>query len=248
MKIDIVSAVFNEEFLLPYFLKHYSFANKIHILLDQDTNDRSEEIIKSFQNTEIIPMHFPDGMDDELKINFLNDYYSKLRNVDWTIFADADEFVRMERHDLNILIDRTPSTVYKAKLFQVYRNTNEVDLTLSKDPFYQRVHGDPNIQTGINSLYVKPMIVRPEQDIKFSVGCHFVTGNVVFGDYLFTGSHWAMADKCFCLERRLKYRKARQSQNNLKKGLTYHQHNITEESLLQEIKNHENDPVVITKE
>jgi len=62
--------------------------------------------------------------------------------------------------------------------------------------------------------------------------------------YVLTGAHWSMADPKYVIERRLKGRKERQSKNNLEKKYTIQHHNITVESLLNELKKHENDPKV----
>jgi len=58
------------------------------------------------------------------------------------------------------------------------------------------------------------------------------------------GTHWANADPCFCVDRRIKGRRDRQSKFNLKYKFTYQHHNISEESVLAECKMHENDPQV----
>jgi hypothetical protein len=58
------------------------------------------------------------------------------------------------------------------------------------------------------------------------------------------GAHWVNADPCFCVERRMKNRRDRQSKFNLENKLTFQDHFITEESVLAECKAHENDPEV----
>ena len=47
--ITVISAWYNEEFLASLFLKHYSFADKIVILLDESTNDHTVEMINLFK-------------------------------------------------------------------------------------------------------------------------------------------------------------------------------------------------------
>ncbi len=45
IKVEIITSVYNEEFLLPFFLKHYSWVDKINIIYDQDSNDNTLQII-----------------------------------------------------------------------------------------------------------------------------------------------------------------------------------------------------------
>ena len=56
------------------------------------------------------------------------------------------------------------------------------------------------------------------------------------------GAHWANADPCFCVERRIKNRKERQSKYNLTCRMSWQNHSITAEDILKQCKDHENDP------
>lgn len=45
MSIEIITMWYNEEALAPFFLKHYSWADKITLLYDEETSDKSLDII-----------------------------------------------------------------------------------------------------------------------------------------------------------------------------------------------------------
>lgn len=250
MKIEIITTWYNEEFLAPFFLEHYNYADRISILYDQDSSDNTESICQQYDNVRLIPFRFPDMMDDEIKIKLINDLYKK-SDADWVLSVDADEFVFIKRgdvfiYDLREFIEANLQyNMYLVSFYQVYRHRSDSDLEPNLPAVPQRRHGDPNISTGINALYNKPVLVKSGLDITWTPGCHSIEDGeeqLVFAQFAVPGAHWAMADPGFCLERRMKYRKGRQSKNNLQKKLTVHQHAITIKDLMTEFKQHLNDP------
>jgi hypothetical protein len=62
------------------------------------------------------------------------------------------------------------------------------------------------------------------------------------------GSHWAMADPCFCIERRCKGRRDRQSKFNLDNQMTVQNHGITEEQVMAECEAHLHDKKIIMED
>ena len=91
MRVDVVSAMYNEELLLPFFLKHYEWAC-IHVLLDTDSDDRSVGMLSKCGNVKVYPITYPDGIDWEMKSDAVCDIAGKV-DADWVIAVDADEFV-----------------------------------------------------------------------------------------------------------------------------------------------------------
>lgn len=271
MSIEIITMWYNEEALAPFFLKHYSWADKITLLYDEDTSDNSLEIIRKAKNVTVIPFKFPDMMDDEIKIDLVNRYYRESA-CDYVLAVDADEFVFFKKndtfiYDLNIFLeDKESYDVFYVTLYQVYKHKNDKKLDCACEAIPQRRHGDPNITTGLNLYYNKPILVKTKINIQWTVGCHFLElkfpplknykisklYNMYFNGYtipafkyapfVLLGAHWSMADQDFSIKRRIIDRRLRQSKNNLDKGMTIQHHNITEESLLKEFKSHENDP------
>ena len=110
----------------------------------------------------------------------------------------------------------------------------------------QRRYGDPDRETSRNNnnQYNKPIILRPGCNTKLSVGNHVIDrmDNLKYSQVTFDGSHWANADPCFCVARRIQGSKLRQSKSNLKFCLTAHNHHITEEQIINECNSHLNDP------
>ncbi len=248
MEIKILTMWYNEEFLAPFFLSHYDYVDKIHVLLDSDTNDKTEEILKQSRKVEIEMITFPDMMDDQIKADHINRAAKQIK-TDWLYVLDTDEFIfpsGFENPRKFLYRIHDSANVVMAKMWQVYRHAKDSDLDINKKPVItQRRCGDPNREVGINAAYCKPIILKAPIEFDLLYGNHKIIGdNYKLAEEFFDGAHWAMADKCFAIDRRIKGRKERQSQHNLETGMTYHQHNITEESLLQEIKDHENDPIL----
>ena len=57
MNIEVITAWYNEEILAPYFLKHYSFADRIHILLDDLKNAETllQKTAKMMSESYVLP-------------------------------------------------------------------------------------------------------------------------------------------------------------------------------------------------
>lgn len=250
MRIELITMWYNEEFLAPFFLQHYNYADRINILYDTDTTDNTKKICEQYPNVRIIPFHFPNMMDDEIKRDLINDLYSKI-DADWVLSVDSDEFAFLKEHNFfiydfrNFLAADKKHDIYNVMLYQVYRHITDKDLDPDLPAVPQRRHGDPNISVGINALYKKPILVRGNLSINWEPGCHSIRYGRdprAVAPHHVLGAHWAMADPQFAMERRLKNRKARQSQNNLNKQLTVHQHTITAKELTEDFKRHMNDP------
>jgi hypothetical protein len=132
------------------------------------------------------------------------------------------------------------NSTIKVKFGNVFRHVNEKDLDVKKSVLSQRKHGY------FDYKYFKPIIARTNLPISWSVGNHRIIGGESV-DLGFIGAHWANADPCFCIERRTKNRKCRQSQFNLKNKLTTQHHHCTEETILKECDMHKNDPLIFDK-
>jgi len=259
MKIDVITMWYNEEYLAPFFLGHYSFVDTIHILLDEETTDNTWEIISKFKNVNVIPVRFPDMLDDLLKVERINELYRSI-DSDWVIVVDSDEFLFPLPLSMNfreVLGQEATYDLFNAQMWQVYRHRSDADLDSHQPAIYQRRHGDPNVSTGINAMYVKPIIVRSGLDIRWLPGCHELKGKrlpgrlwdtirgkrVVPSPQVIHGVHWQMADPDFAVARRLR-RKARLSKRNLEERMGVQNFHITEQQIREECARHLDDPLL----
>jgi hypothetical protein len=241
---------YNEEYLAPFFLKHYSWVDKISLLYDKDSTDNTRAIAESYPNVRVIPFHFPDMMDDKLKCDYINEQYRRAE-CDWVLAVDADEFVFYKEreefvYNLNcFLLENFQYDLFVVALYQVYRNKRDIDLDPDIPAVPQRRYGDPNITHGVNASYNKPILVRKGMDFAWHVGCHYIkTKEVRVYPKKLLGAHWSMADPAFSVERRVKNRRARQSRNNLEKKMTVQHHHVTVKSIMKEFACHYDDPQV----
>lgn len=248
MRVEIVCMAFDEEFLSPFFLGHYRWVDRINVMLDSDTTDRTEEICSRFPNVEVMEFKFPDMMDDDLKTKAINEKCLSL-DCDWIISADVDELV-FPRRDGAMSDPRAElesvspgHSVVRAAMWQSFRHRLDADLDPGLEAVTQRRHGDPNRTKGINGMYNKPMIVRRAANPRFGLGNHAVSvDSGTPAMFQWDGVHWAMADKCFCVDRRVRGRRMRQSRQNLVHGRTVQHHHCTEASVFAECEAHLDDP------
>ena len=249
MRIEIITMWYNEEFLAPFFLKHYAWADKITLFHDRDSDDRSLDIARKAANVEIKPFRFPDMLDEGLKQLRLNEAYRNSA-CDWVAIVDADEFLFHKEHgefryDLHALLETSDADVYQVPFFQPHRHKDDADLDNNLPAVPQRRHGTFEANGIFQS---KPCVARAGQDICWKVGCHAVSSGSkqlnIIPDVIFC-SHWNMADPCFVIERRLKNRKHRQSRNNIERNMDSHNHAITIQKLQAEFALHADDPLLI---
>lgn len=245
MKIATITAVYNEEDLLPLFLKHYDYVDEIHIILDMATDDRTLAILTTDKRVIVHPIEYPGGLDWIKKQDAVNRLALNL-DADWLYAIDADEFIWppwfMERPRA-FLSEATGNLLY-ASMWQVYRHRDEGDIDPLRYPAGQRRHGSKQVGVSYGyPLYRKPVVVRSGQGIQWDCGCHAYLPNpqIVLNQHHYRGAHWCMADPDLAVKRRLA-QKARQGEENLKHGRGIQNHHVTEDEIRAECAAHLNDP------
>jgi len=257
MKISAVTMVFDEELILPYFLSHYRHLDQIVVLYETDTTDGSLDLLHHAENVSVVPVHVTGGIDDLQKVALINEWIGRIQ-TDWLYVLDSDEFIFPEGgiNDHTFLEKVVPSgdDVLLAMMYQVYRHKDDRDLDPTRPPVPQRLHGDPDrfsrIQTptrDCNAHYIKPIVIRPRAGIRFSPGNHILhqdaSTDYKISNFTFSGVHWQMADPTLALYRRMR-RKARISEVNKRNGYGFQHWNVTEEGILDECQKHLNDPLI----
>lgn len=91
MKIICFTVVWNEEFLLPYFLKHYSFCDQI-VVFDNGSDDGTKTILNSSPRTRVIPFDTNNQLHSFHIIDIKNTCW-KGADADYVIICDVDEFI-----------------------------------------------------------------------------------------------------------------------------------------------------------
>ena len=232
--ITIISAWYNEEFLAPLFLNHYSFADRIIIMLDESTNDGTIDEIKKFVARDSFisfrKLKMPSGMDDILKQKQVNEQYSQIKEG-WVIEVDADEFIKVPEMGMREYLKEVEADVVRLEFWQMYQHKTECALNNCTPVFEQRKHGKKNGFERWN----KPCVVRAGKDIAWTVGHHEIIANKnQFHNEMIPAAHLYMCDVGLAVDRRIKGRRNRMSKENYINTLSAHNFNITVQKIINE--------------
>ena len=175
MKIWSYATVWNEEKMLEFYLRHYSqFCDKM-IFFDNESDDRSREIINSYPNTEIISFStggtFDDGEHMSLKHGAIAHCVGK---CDYAIIGDCDEFI-YHPNLIQFLEDHLGKTAvfYPAGFDMASHEFPNKDLQIYD-----------SIKTGVpNPWYSKPILINPNllEEFEWAGGQHEVYLNCQYG-------------------------------------------------------------------
>lgn len=216
MEVEIISLYYKDEYLAPFYFKHYAWADKITL----------------------ITKTLPSGINNEAQAQWYTEAY-KNSKADWVIVCDFDEFVFVSHETLAAI--PADITVKEASLYDIYPHWEE-PATLDPDmPVKeQRRHGfllDP--------FYIKPIILRGGLNITLGVGRHGLCGSgVKIGPRDIIGAHWRNCSLEYALETRLRKRKDRFCKEDIDKGYATRDRFETEESIKAEFFSHRDDPLV----
>ena len=174
MKIHVYAVCYNEEKMLPYFIRHYErFAERLFIA-DGGSSDGSLEILNSHPKVILAREIHGDGLyEEEVLMRFRNFSYAFSRGrADWVMVVDVDEFV------------------YHPRLLSVLEACKRDGVTLPcvrgfemLCPQFPQTDGQiyDEVKRGVpNQFYDKSAVFDPSLEINFDPGCHGATpcGNV----------------------------------------------------------------------
>src|SRR5580765_2952232 len=94
--IRAVCCFYNEEALVPFFLAHYhaGWIQAIHAIVETTSSDATRALLAADPRVTIRDVTSPDGLDDVLKVGWLNDAIrTHDAEHDWQLVLDADEFL-----------------------------------------------------------------------------------------------------------------------------------------------------------
>jgi glycosyltransferase involved in cell wall biosynthesis len=165
--ITIVTITYNEEFILPHFIKWYRdrFSNCKIVVYDNESTDATKNICLSTPNLTYIPYHTSNKLSDSTYLKIKNNAW-KHAETDWVIVCDADEFLDITPEDLS-----TNQTLFKSKGYNMCNVDNTDDVCSIR-------HGVEAIQYDkivcFNKRYIK--------EINYGAGCHNAEpiGDVIF--------------------------------------------------------------------
>lgn len=161
MIIDVYATCYNEEIILPYFLKHYKkFARNITIY-DNISTDNSVNIMNEY-GVNVIPFD-TNGKFEESRLMSIRNTCWKGSDADWVIICDTDEIIYHEN-----IVEVLSNTHANHIITEGYEMMSE-SLPTTQGQIYEELkvgHFKP--------YYSKPCIFKPSLivDINFSPGTH----------------------------------------------------------------------------
>lgn len=239
--IKLFCCFYNEAPLIPFFLSHYHYVDTIHAFVSRSM-DATRELLGADPRVTIDDREMPDGIDDDLKVSWLNAGLSWPDTVhDWHLVVDADEFIWPPGDPGGELVHEVLAALPPTEvallvhLTQVYRHATDRDLDIRDRPVVlQRRHGVP--------LGAKPAVIRANRGLELTPGNHgFRSGNVWSETAMFQGAHWQNADPSFAVTRRIRDRKNRNSATNKRKGYGRHHWTLTAGQVAAELEAHQHD-------
>lgn len=169
MKIEVYAICYNEEKLLPYFLRHYeSFCDKI-VIYDNFSSDSSAEICKKSAKTELRRYNSGGQIRDDIYLE-IKDNCWKDSDADWVIVVDIDEFVY--HPSIKSVLEGEKHTIIAPMFFNMFSE----DFPTTEGQIYEEVNmGVPG--------FTKWCLFRPDQfhKMNYEPGCHGANpiGNVL---------------------------------------------------------------------
>jgi glycosyltransferase involved in cell wall biosynthesis len=159
MAIETFAVCYNEEKILPYFLRHYLQYGAVTIF-DNNSTDNSVEIAK--QGGVTIYQFNSDG-------EFREDILMRLRNecwkdskADWVMVVDIDEFIYHK--DLVTALEKIKGTVILPRMFNMYSDT----FPTTEGQIYDEVKWGTEFNSKM-SLF-RPLEIK---EMNYDPGCHF---------------------------------------------------------------------------
>ena len=226
----VLSICWNEEFFLPYFLKHYSFATKI-IIFDNMSSDNSVAIMKQHPNVEIATYNTNEQIRDDIYLEIKNHAWKQYKHLcDWIIIVDIDELIH---HPLGIpaFVQSLPPNVGIAKckgyeMFSPGLSPYSPDENMSI--FQKCATGMPGVKLDKCTLLNTKMV----QDMNYLTGCHQAYPKMTRPTFItythpqFVLLHYKFIHPLPQMIHRYKQMARRLSQQNLLNGWGFHYTNI----------------------
>jgi glycosyltransferase involved in cell wall biosynthesis len=224
MEITIYTVCYNEEIMLPFFIKWYKerFPSCKIVIYDNESTDDTVKIALD-NNCEIITYSTNNQMKDGKLIEIKNNCW-KNATTDWVIVCDCDEHLDINQEDLKAESENGV-TIITTKGYDVV-NLNE-DYNIDK------------MNCGCNSPgYSKKVLFNKSKikEINYSAGCHIANpiGTIIYSKNVYNMFHKMYVNTEFLVNKYERNNK-RLSAENIKNGWSVH-YKKKKELLIEEIK------------
>jgi glycosyltransferase involved in cell wall biosynthesis len=166
MRIWAYVTVWNEEKILPYYLRHYSqFCERI-IVLDNNSTDNTRDICKQWPMVEVREYNTNNTFNDYVHLDLKHKCIEESKgNADYVIIGDCDEFI-YHPNIIQFLKENNHPVIFPAGFQMV-----SYSFPTGEGQIYDEVkHGVPD------PWYSKPILINPNKvkSLKWIEGCHEV--------------------------------------------------------------------------
>ncbi len=162
MRVEVYAIAHNEEFIMPYFIRHYKqFCDEI-IILENNSTDNTVKVAKELGAT-VIELDIPDNKDNQTLADIKNHCWKK-SIADWVIVIDIDEFIYS--FDVRESLKGSQHPIIRTTWCEMYSDT----IPSGNGQIYDEVN-----KGLIRSPYgSKLAIFKPDQieSMNWGVGCH----------------------------------------------------------------------------
>ena len=166
MNIIVNTICWNEEKMLPFFLKYYEqFASEI-IVHDNYSTDESPQIIKKHPKAKLKHFFTGDKSREDVEIKVKGHAWKKYRRADWVINVDIDEY--LYHPDLLGFLDKCKKKGITAPTPKGY------EMISDRFPNYGS-HIFEQVQWGMRKHKMDKMAIfdpREIQEVNYGPGCH----------------------------------------------------------------------------
>jgi hypothetical protein len=159
--ISVYVLAYNEELILPFFIKHYRsrFPECKITIYDNYSSDSTTQIAQQ-HNCEIIKFNSDNQINEHIYLSIKNNCW-KQSSTDWNIVCDVDEFLDINIEDIK-LEEYHQHNMIKATAYDMINiNSNSLDID-------SICYGIRNAQQDKCFLFNKKYI----QEINYDAGCH----------------------------------------------------------------------------
>ena len=159
--LTIIVITYNEEFILPHFIKWYRdrFPDCKIVVYDNESTDGTKNICLSTPNLTYIPYHTGNKLSDSTYLKIKNNAW-KHAQTDWVLVCDADEFLEVNQRNIEEF-DNFEDRLVQGYGYNMCNVEGLEDVTQIK-------HGVRATQYDKTLLFNRKYI----KEINYSAGCH----------------------------------------------------------------------------
>ena len=178
MKVAVVTLTKNEEFLVPYFLRHYDLLADEIIVFDNQSTDRTRELLLTNPKVQIRD-YSTEGIRDDIHMDIKNNA-ANYTDADWIIVCDFDEFLHPLHVDFRTQLAEYESSGITVAKVKGYQMVGELPFAHDSVGFIT-----DHIRQGVeDDVYSKHLLWHRSAQLRYTPGAHNCYANGTFCESL----------------------------------------------------------------